>query len=350
MSTLASTLAGASGRPSTTFKAKLDNVGALVIILKAIAYKDKANCIISPQGIRFVIEDSHVSQARAYLQESHFRDFSFPIGVRGGSRIPQLMGDGGENDPAEDDDPNEISFSVDVRTLLYCLTIFGGSSSNISTGAGSGGYRDGHGSYPSTQNYDTRGGFGASSQKTSVAVRITCPLDGNELSLTLEERGVVTMCQLTTFEADPLTQLHGAFAEQRVISKVIMKSDWLKEAFSELDGTSDKVTLLISPNAPYFRLSASGLAGETQMDYPKDTDVVESFHCLQTASNSYKYSLLQPCLRALEKSSLSSIRVNETGFLSIQFMIPLTDHDVTFVEYLVSPLVEPEDGGVSDSE
>ncbi|KAJ3268988.1 ssDNA endodeoxyribonuclease [Borealophlyctis nickersoniae] len=91
------------------------------------------------------------------------------------------------------------------------------------------------------------------------------------------------------------------------------------------------------------------MAGDVQMDYPKDTDVLESFQSFQTATHSYKFSLIQPCLRSLAVSSKTSIRVNEAGFLSLQFMIPLNEKDITFIEYTISPLAA-EDGADDDDD
>ncbi|KAJ3138432.1 ssDNA endodeoxyribonuclease [Geranomyces variabilis] len=344
---IASSLGNSTGLPASVrpnvFRAKLDDVRALVSVLKAVAFKDKANCIISRDGMRFVVEDSHASLARCHLQQAHFRDYFFPS--QPGSVVPQTLSmdaDGRSDDPAT----LEITFSVDIQTLLDCLTIFGGSSSNpFSSPAMQARAAELPGASQQQQSQAFRHPHHRDGEeKTCVAVRISCPLEGNELSLTLEEKGVVTMCQLTTFEPEPHVDLHASFAAQRIVGKVIMKSQWLRDAFSELDGTSDTVTLLVSPAAPYFRLSASGLAGDTQMDYPKDTDVVESFHCMKTSTNNYKYSLLQPCLRALALSTKSNIRINETGFLSMQFMVPINENDISFVEYLVSPLVDEEDG------
>ncbi|KAJ3146579.1 ssDNA endodeoxyribonuclease [Geranomyces michiganensis] len=346
-SSLGSSIGASSSARPNVFRARLDDVRALVSVLKAVAFKDKANCIITRDGMRFVVEDSHASQARCHLQQAHFRDYFFPS--QHGSVVPQTLSmdvDGRSEDPAT----LEISFSVDIQTLLDCLTIFGGSSSNpFSSPAMQLRAADLPGASQQQHSQAFRQLHHRDmDEKSSVAVRISCPLDCHELSLTLEEKGVVTMCQLTTFEPEPLTDLHASFAAQRIVGKVIMKSQWLRDAFSELDGTSDTVTLLVSPAAPYFRLSASGLAGDTQMDYPKDTDVVESFHCMRTSTNNYKYSLLQPCLRALALSTKSNIRINETGFLSIQFMIPINENDISFVEYLVSPLVDEDDGDVAD--
>ncbi|KND04394.1 uncharacterized protein SPPG_00125 [Spizellomyces punctatus DAOM BR117] len=318
---------------SSHFKGKLDNVRSLVTILKAISFKEKANCVINRQGIQFIVEESKASQARTQIRESHFREFLFPR-----SRL------GSPNGDDSGDIDSEICFCIELPTLLDCLTIFGGTSAipySLSTGGNDGGQRGHGGFFGASQIQDTQTG-GLGKDRDRVAVRVICPLDGDHLSLMLEERGVVTECRLTTYNPEALTDLFSTFAEQRMVSKLIMKSDWLRDAFSELDGTSDTITLHISPDAPYFRLSASSLAGDAQMDYPKDTDVIESFHCLHPIENHYQHTLLQSCLKALSLSSKTSIRVNEAGFLSMQFMINVNEKDIEFVEYLISPIADWE--------
>ena len=102
-----------------------------------------------------------------------------------------------------------------------------------------------------------------------------------------------------------------------------LQSECLKEAFSELDMTSEVLEILMSPDKPYFRLSTFGNAGSThvskqalsvislfirtsyyngmcpcrcfciyyfyiiafQSDFPKECDMVESFQCTQTQTN-----------------------------------------------------------------
>lgn len=44
-----------------------------------------------------------------------------------------------------------------------------------------------------------------------------------------------------------------------------MQSECLKEAFSELDMTSEVLQILMSPDNPYFRLSTFGHAGSTHV-------------------------------------------------------------------------------------
>ena len=54
------------------------------------------------------------------------------------------------------------------------------------------------------------------------------------------------------------------------------------------------------------------------MDYPKDTDVLEAFECKAMMQQSYKFSQIQHCLKALHASTKVSIRTNERGFMQVQ--------------------------------
>lgn len=47
----------------------------------------------------------------------------------------------------------------------------------------------------------------------------------------------------------------------------IFQSECLKEAFSELDMTSEVLQILMSPDNPYFRLSTFGHAGSTHVSF-----------------------------------------------------------------------------------
>jgi len=51
------------------------------------------------------------------------------------------------------------------------------------------------------------------------------------------------------------------------ISYGLFQSECLKEAFNELDMTSDVLEFLMSPDTPHFRLSTFGNAGSTQVSH-----------------------------------------------------------------------------------
>eukprot|EP00842_Homolaphlyctis_polyrhiza_P000030 jgi/Hompol1/1027/HPOL_004429-RA len=264
----------------------------------------KAYCTIAAEGIRLTAEDSRTVQAKAYLPKSLFRDFKW-------------------SDNTQLSDLDELSFVVDIRALTDCLTIFGaqqpsGSSSSATVG----------------DDHAVNQGGAAGAQSSPVSLQLSYPKTGGELTLMLQDGNVVTACELATYDNEPITDLHAHFEERPLISKIIMKSDWLKTAFAELDDTSSDLTLSISPVYPFLRMSASGLAGESDLDYPRDTEVLESFHCAMASTHRYKFTMLHPCMKALGMSIKTSIRVNEIGILSLQFMLQLTTTQISFVDYV----------------
>lgn len=52
-----------------------------------------------------------------------------------------------------------------------------------------------------------------------------------------------------------------------VVNKIIMRSECLKEMFSELDMTSDVLEILTSSDPPYFRISTFGSYGPYNVSY-----------------------------------------------------------------------------------
>ncbi|XP_039398918.1 cell cycle checkpoint protein RAD1 isoform X2 [Mauremys reevesii] len=188
-----------------------------------------------------------------------------------------------------------VMFRINLAVLLDCLTIFG----------------------------------------TSTALRMCYRGYGYPLTLFLEEGGVVTVCKINTEE--PEETLDFDFCSTNVVNKIILQSEGLREAFAELDMTSEVLQITMSPDKPYFRLSTFGNAGSAHLDYPKDSDLMEAFHCNQTQTNRYKISLLKPSTKALVLSCKVSIRTDNRGFLSLQYMIRNEDGQICFVEYYCCP-------------
>ncbi|KAG9488399.1 hypothetical protein GDO78_007942 [Eleutherodactylus coqui] len=264
------------------FTCSLDNVRNLSNILKAIHFKDHASCFATSNGLKVTVENAKCLQANAFIQAGIFQEFS----VR----------------------EDSVMFRINLTVLLDCLTIFGSSAVPATCTALKMGYR----------------GY------------------GHPLTLFLEEGGVVTVCKINTQE--PEETLDFDFCSTNVLNKIILQSEGLREAFSELDMTSDFLQITMSPDKPYLRLSTFGNAGSTHLDYPKDSDLIEAFHCSETQTNRYKISLLKPSTKALALSCKVSIRTDNRGFLSLQYMVRNEDGQICFVEYYCCPDEEIQDG------
>ena len=74
---------------------------------------------------------------------------------------------------------------------------------------------------------------------------------------------MLTDCSINTMEADETLDFD--FCSANVVNKIIMAAECLREAFAELDMSSDVLEVLLSPSPPHFRLSTFGYAGNTQV-------------------------------------------------------------------------------------
>ncbi|MBN3305300.1 cell cycle checkpoint protein RAD1 [Amia ocellicauda] len=257
------------------FVASLDNVRNLSNILKAIHFRDHALFSATPNGLKVTVEDSKCLQANAFIQAEIFQEYAIQ--------------------------EDSLSFGVNLTVLLDCLTIFGGST------------------VPGV----------------TTALRMCYNGYGHPLTLFLEEGGVQTVCKINTQETEEPIDFE--FCSTDVTNKVILQSDSLREAFSELDMTSEILQITMSPDKPYFRLSTFGNSGSAHYDYPKDSDMMELFQCKRTQANRYKMSLLKPSTKALALSCKVSVRTDTRGFLSLQYLVRNDDGQICFVEYYCCP-------------
>ena len=74
---------------------------------------------------------------------------------------------------------------------------------------------------------------------------------------------MLTDCSIQTHEADETLDFD--FCSTNVVNKLIMSAECLREAFSELDMTSDVLEIVLSPDPPHCRLTTFGYAGTTQV-------------------------------------------------------------------------------------
>ncbi|KAF9925186.1 RNA polymerase II transcription factor B subunit 4 [Linnemannia zychae] len=240
------------------------------------------------------------------------------------------------------DNEGRAIFGISLSTLLNCLNMFGtaGSASSSSNGnfgrpssaggSGTSGTSGTSGSkYNSTQS-GTQGVFkenqAFASAASVTAVKITYDGPGSKLFLTLEDHGVITSCGIPTY--DPETPVIHDFNDE-VISTVSMKSKWLEEGLRDLDSTSEKVVLRLSPDTPNFRISSLGTVEALDINYSLG-DVLDSCqlaydHDIQV---SYNFVHVLNMLRACPLSTSAYIAINQEGFLRVQFLHPVSEnHD-----------------------
>ncbi|XP_015592921.1 cell cycle checkpoint protein RAD1 [Cephus cinctus] len=262
------------------FVAKLGNLRTVVQLLKSVNFKETATCFGTDNGLKITVEDAKCMQASAYIPVDVFQEFKLK---------------------------EEVIFRINLNVLVECLCMFW---SDIN------------------------------SQSSSVAAQLFYKGTGHPVTMLIEENGIITDCSLKTQELGELLDFH--LDAEDVLNKIVLQTDLLKDVLAELDGTSEFIELLLSPEAPYFRISTDGIAGECRIELPRDSDLVESFECNTTANSCYKLAHIKPAMKALYCANKVSMRTDDCGLLCFQYMVKTDAGQTCYVEYYISPVIDVE--------
>ncbi|CBF75758.1 hypothetical protein AN3620.2 [Aspergillus nidulans FGSC A4] len=328
------------------FTAVSSNANQLYTLLHCISFAQNATVQITPDGIRFSVEEGRVVQGLAFLDKALFTTYTFhpPTGVNN------------EHDTFMDTEPdgaNYPCFVVSLSALLETLKIFGiGDSSSASTSRAAS-------VQPPTASASNA--FTAPALLLNRSCTFQYLTDGSPLTVTLTETGVKTVCELTTYEPDE-GDLEIPFQRDGIVMKIIMRSAWLHNAITELGATNPSILKISASDKqePYFTLSgAGGPFSESTVEFSIEQDegrkgtthdthrkvmtndgarpratrtklaptVTETFLISPPSSmgsrlrQDFRFAYIQKAARAMATANKVSIRGDRQGVLSLQFMI-----------------------------
>ncbi|EGU11767.1 Proteophosphoglycan ppg4 [Rhodotorula toruloides ATCC 204091] len=363
----------------------MPDVRPLASILRSLNFKSQATLKIDQAGLRVTVEEGRSLQAHAYIAASAFSSYAFELDADNPAAYTDVPPTSSSRDdspfassPApEASGPPYCQMTVSLSTMIECLNIFG-NAGGASTSAfkrefddededGGSGWKGKRRRMDSEDVDDERRGgqrrgAGTDDGKTT-SLRLSYAGRGEPLVMLLEEGGIVTRCEITTYEPEGLLDL--TFQDEDKVQRLIIKSEWLRDALLEVPSSSEKLAISFFPEdhartnyhaddptmrneeeeVPLFRLESVGPMGITEMDYSEDKDVLEVFECEHPIRNSYKYQHILLTRNALHASIKTSIRTDPDGLLSFQFMIPLSprgakasmkEDKIGFVEFLLA--------------
>ncbi|KAI0831692.1 Rad1-domain-containing protein [Trametes gibbosa] len=331
-------------------------------LLRGVNFTNRANVSIAPDGFTVAVEEARCLSATAFVFSHVFDEFVYnPDAAQPSQSQPRAGGDG---------EPILTSFEIPLGALMECLNVFG--TAGIAPGTsqkkkkqGDGDESDGGGGGKRADrkgkrraDADDAGGNATLDQwfapGKGTGMRMSYAGPGHPLTLLVAEEsgGPTATCEITTWDPEPRMEL--AFDSNAAVLKIILKSSWLRDALSELDPSTEKLTIIGNPPAPRgraarssappcLRLRAVGQFGSTEMDYPDDREVLETCECAQPVSFTYRFAHISRALRALQSSLKTSLRVDDEGLLSLQFMMPAPrrqggQRSEAFIEFWCLPL------------
>lgn len=335
--------------PAPLFSAVTSSSRQLLLLLRCISFAKKAQIRISPEGMRFSTEEGSAMESFIFLEKALFSSYTYNTPPPASSQ--------------DDDSPPPPVFEINLTSLLETLNIFTLSDPNATKRASD---------YESFR-LNRHAGINAFSNHAlgiSGVCRFSYEGEGSPLSIHMSESGVTTTCDLTTYEADSTEEI--PFNRDALALKTIMRSSYLLDAIVELSSMNPaNLTILASPTSrsraavTNLSLTAAGALGSAAVDFTADTSsdtpILETFHCPTRTSASFKFSSIKAAQRAMAASTKVSMRLDEEGVLSLQFLVEVEaggagtgggggGEGVAFVDFRVVPLVEGEGTGVDGQE
>jgi cell cycle checkpoint protein len=95
--------------------------------------------------------------------------------------------------------------------------------------------------------------------------------------------------------------------------------------------------------APYLSLSAAGPLGSASVEFAKGRDLLETFTVAEKWTQSYKFEMIKAAAEAMRLASKVSVRGDEQGVLSLQFMVEVEGGGISFVDFRFVPFIRDED-------
>ncbi|AEO70017.1 b6a8d745-3e8f-4137-a864-03bff0fa0051 [Thermothielavioides terrestris] len=322
------------------FRAVASSTRPLYQLLKAINFTNKVHVDITENGLRFAADHARVMQGVAHWSKGLFTTYT--VNLPAGPAPASASAD----DAEEDDEPLPPTFQISLPALLETLQIFGAADAAARQAkADVDPYRS------NLRNYRSD----AFSNQT-LGMSGTCSLsyarEGEPFSIVLDEAGVSTTCNLTTYVPEAPDDI--PFDIEDLSFKIITSARWLLDALAELaPAAPDKLTIAASRREPYLRLTtAGGPLGSSSVDFAKGRDLLETFSVRQRWVQTFKFDIIKSASEAMRIASKVSLRGDGQGVLSMQFMVEVEGSGPSFLDFRFVPyaVCEDDDGEDEDEE
>jgi len=229
-------------------------------------------------------------------------------------------------------------FQISLLALLETLQIFGTSESALRF------------SKPDANGYGTNirpnrhNAFSHQTLGMTGVCRFSYAGSGEPFGIIMEEAGVITTCNLNTYEPEALAEV--SFNVQAVEVKIIMEPRFLFDAISEISSmtnststSSTRLHIAVFPTAPFLSLSATGPFGAASVEFAESRELFESFAVARRWTQTFKFEMLKAASEAMRLASKVSFRGDSDGVLSLQFMVEVEGGGISFVDFRFIPFV-----------
>lgn len=147
----------------------------------------------------------------------------------------------------------------------------------------------------------------------------------------------ITECSLSPQDSENIISFD--MKNESIISRVIVQSDYLKETFNKLIWNGENLQISVDPN---FGLVLTTTGGGVTSTYKihKDSTKLLKYEFREVHSNAYKIKFIKLCMKALNQSEKTCIKIDRNGLLNIEYMVRTIGDHKCYVQTFCLPNVD----------
>ena len=137
-----------------------------------------------------------------------------------------------------------------------------------------------------------------------------------------------------------------AFRSTLIMARIIVKSDYLRDAIQELELVHGATNCTIQLGPQGLQLAATGHIGECLVSLPKDGTSIVLLDATIMQERKYLLHSLQSGMRGLDIANETCISINDNGMIAIQHQVldTVTQGPPSFVDFIMSCLEDEDEG------
>ena len=165
----------------------------------------------------------------------------------------------------------------------------------------------------------------------------------------LEEGGVLSTAAIPGLlpPTPPSESLALAFSQSPIASRVLLKSEWLRYAWSELEYVPGSTTCTVAVSAQSLQLATVGHVGECVVSLaatPSNQNTcLLSLEVGKSIPRTYPFSSFRLGMRALDIAEETCLTINEMGMMAIQHQVLDQEGQANFVDFIMTCLQDDDE-------
>ena len=153
----------------------------------------------------------------------------------------------------------------------------------------------------------------------------------------LKDEISITECSLSPKDSESIISFD--MKPENVLTKIIIESNCLREAFSQVITNGENLQISVDPEYGLV-LTTTGQGVTCMHKIGKDSSKLVNHEFKRLHSNAYKTKFIKLCMKPLSQSTKTCLKIDTNGLLNIEYMVSTIGDHRCYVQTFCLPNVD----------